>query len=714
MRSARATWIWGVAAAAALLYPDRIAGAFDGAPLDGVAEALLIGGVLPALWWFYPRFLAARRARACIMVLIAWRIAATLLFTQDGWCVQFVPATPFAKDAGRVPHAWDFRADWRSLEPACSAVMTRSYRSFAEFPAWFFNLPPPNESWPQPVDIPPGATTPLHVRGYLTTAAAGTLDFEGASGVTGTVSIDGQQRPWPTPIDPGTHYVAIDAVLKYDTWALITRWNGRDLWRSGVTATMRRPTTLDLAVRPWIAWLPTLVTLAFFTMWAAAAAKAIGNATVLAWSAGAAATIAIVVSVSPPVIVRWTVPAMALATLVPVPARLRNLSGACALVGVPWLAFVLAGGIPSVGRFILYEFGNDYWMYQRYGYRIVMQGYWLEGGSHVFYFQPLYRWITGLLHAVFGDSSVGERFWDGMCLLAGALVSFRIVRAFAGFRWAIAGAVLSLSVFALGTARYLMGFGLSEISSAGFLYMAALCAMDSRARGGLRRAAAAGALASLAFYTRLNNGIMALGVAAFALPPSLPARELFVPWRWRWRRRISWWTIAGVWGGIACGLFLFALRTWHYTGVFSVFYGTQRYIVAIFQPDSPMRANLERLFTNVARVLTVNDPPRFDVYALPVFAGVLIAALSLAGVPKLRDLPAAAVLFCVSAIAAPFIVFGFAYPGRFSVHLMPIVSAVTVCAVARLTGHYRRSAVQSMTDHGPRGERAVESSLRRT
>ena len=67
-----------------------------------------------------------------------------------------------------------------------------------------------------------------------------------------------------------------------------------------------------------------------------------------------------------------------------------------------------------------------------------MQGYWLEGGSTVFYFQPFYRWIVGLLHVVFGDSSVGEWYWDGACLLAGALLSFRIttdVRRASGGAW---------------------------------------------------------------------------------------------------------------------------------------------------------------------------------------------------------------------------------------------------------------------------------------
>jgi len=604
---------------------------------------------------------------------------------QDGWCVQFVPAAPFAKDAGRVPHAWDLRADWRAFDPACSAVMTRSYHSFAEFPAWFFNLPPPNESWPQPTDIPPGAKTPMSVRGYLTAPARGTLDFEGAPGVTGSVSIDGRTMPWPMQLDAGTHLVAIDAVLAYDQWALITKWNGRDLWSSGVAATMRQPSRLDLAVRPWIGWIPTLLALALIASWAAAAARAVASPAMLAWAAAAAVAIALAVATAP-LAARWAIPLLAAAAFVPVPPRLRNIAGAYVLVGVPWLAFVLAGGIPLVGSFRLYEFGNDFWMYQRYGYRIVMQGYWLEGGSHVFYFQPLYRWITGLLHVVFGDSSVGERFWDGACLLAGGWVSFRIVRGFAGFRWAIIAAVLSLSVFALGTARYLLGFGLSEISSAGFLSMAVLCAMRSRRRTAFGLAIAAGALATLGFYTRLNNGIMAFGVACFALPLSLRTSEIVRPSAWL--PRVSWRTVAGVWGVLACGLVLFAWRTWHYTGAFSLFSGTSASLLAIWQPG-PMRANLTRLFASLGRVLSVNEPARLDPYALPVMAGALVAALGLAGVPRARDLPAAAVLFFVSAIASTFIVAGYAYPGRFSIHLLPITAALTVCAIARVTGRVR-------------------------
>ena len=45
--------------------------------------------------------------------------------------------------------------------------MTRSYRDLADFPAWFFNLPPDSDSWPIAVDRPPYATVAISVHGFL-------------------------------------------------------------------------------------------------------------------------------------------------------------------------------------------------------------------------------------------------------------------------------------------------------------------------------------------------------------------------------------------------------------------------------------------------------------------------------------------------------------------------------------------------------------------
>jgi hypothetical protein len=675
------TWLWGLLAAGALLWPDRISGPFDGVPLDRLAEAVLIAGIFPALWFACREFLRTARARACIVVLVVWKVCSALLLVQDGWCVRFDPARPFAKDAVGAPHAWDMRADWRSPDPACSAIMTRSYGELPDFPAWFFNLPPPSDSWPLPADRPPGATVAMHVHGFVSTPAAGALQIDTGPDVSAATTVDGVALRGPQSIAPGVHFVAIDAVLTGDRWSLIPRWNAQDMW-SRVTATVRRPSSFDLAARPWIQWIPPVATMALLALWIAAAAAAVGSLPVLAWTAAISLLIGWLIQTDRVGLARWAIAGSAAAVLVPVPARLRNLRGVFAMIGIPWMTFVLVSSAPAVGRFLIYEVGQDYWMFQRFAYRIVMQGYWLEGGSAVFYFQPFYRWIVGLLHVVFGDSSVGEWYWDGACLLAGALLSFRVARTFAGFRWGLIAAVSTLAVFVLGTAQYLIGHGLSEISSAGLLNMAALCAIASRHRR-TAVAIAAGVLATFAFYTRLNNLFMALGVALFALPLDVPVRALVRPAAW-WRR-VSWRTVVIVPTIIGLGLLGFAWRTWHYTGAFSLFYGTQRDSLAMWTPGRPLGAVLQRLTHFLMMVLTVNDPPRFDVYALPILAGAGVAVLSIMGTPGLRDLPAAAVLFFFASIAGVFVAAGGAYTGRFSIPVMPITCALAVCAAARLS-----------------------------
>jgi hypothetical protein len=695
------TWFWGLLAAAALLWPDHISSPFDGVPLDRTAEAILVGVVFPLLLVLHPHFLATRLARGAIVALVVWRTCAASLFVQDGWCVRFEPSRPYAKDATGAPHAWDLRADWRSPDPACSAIMTRSYHNYREFPAWFFNLPPPNENSPVPEDRPPAAVTGFRVRGFLSTPSAGSLAIETGPGMTTTLAVDGVLSTSPVQLQPGVHQVVISGTMTGRQWRLVPAWNGRDLW-SNVTATVRRPSTSALRLRPLARWIPFGIAALLLGSWTLTAIARIGSVTVLAWTFGTSLVIGWLTSTGRTMAARWMLVTLAGAAFVPVPARLRNVRGAILLVAAPWLTFVVVFAAPGIGLWGLYAFGNDFWMYQRYGYRIFMQGYWLEGGSPTFYFQPLYRWISGLLHVVFGDSSVGEFFWDGACLASGALLAFRITRALAGFRWGLAAASAPLAVFAFSSAQDLVGRGLSEISSTGLLSVAALCAMRARPRR-TAVAIAAGVLATLAFYTRLNNLPMALGVAAFSLSLHVPVRDLVRPWAWRWRFSLR--TAASVCAAIGLGVLAFAWRTWYYTGIFSVFHGTARERLAIWQPGMPVGIVASRMADSVMMVLTVNDPPRFDIYVAPVLAGAVVAVLSVAGVPRLRDLPAPAVLFFFSGIVGALIARGSAYAGRFSVHVMPITCTLTVCAIAALL---RSKPHLPPADPGSRSRRPLE------
>jgi len=695
MRFRRTSWAWGLLAVVALLWPARLNGPLDGAPLDGVAEALLIGLVFPALWWFRPQFLTTTLARSSIVALLAWKAFMQVGVVQDGWCVKMMPTEPYVKDGTGAPHSWDVRAEWRAKDPACSAVMTGPYRLFADFPAWFFNLPPPNDSWPGPKDRPPGARVKMMVRGFLHNARAGALTISTGPDVAKTVYVDGAVASGDASMLPGTHLVVVDASLTGDRWTFVPSWNGRDLWRaSPVANTMRRPSRFDLLLRPWGGWITAVLAGALIVGWGVATIVSLADITAIIWMVGASACLGLMAATITGDAIRWAIVGLAFAAALPIPRRLQTLSGAFALVGVPWLTLFAVVSVSQIGRFTLYAWGNDYWTFQRFAYRIVMQGYWLEGGSPTFWFQPLYRWIAGVLHLVFGDSSVGEVYWDAASALVLALWSFRIAESFARFRWGIIAAVTTLAVIALGTPWGLIGIGLGEMTSAGLLYAATLCAWRSRDGRGVY-ALTAGVLATLAFYTRLNNLPMAYAVALFALPPRLEMRSL-VTRPSEWFRRTTWSTALIVIATVSVGILLFTWRTWHYTGVFNPFYGTQREQLAVWQPGMSLRVALARMFDSVMMVLTVTDPPRVTQYCLPVLGGAVVSLLALAYVPWARNLPAAPILFFVAAVSGALIARGSAYPGRFSVHVIAVASTLAVCGVAWVAMRVER-AIRPMT-----------------
>jgi hypothetical protein len=361
--------------------------------------------------------------------------------------------------------------------------------------------------------------------------------------------------------------------------------------------------------------------------------------------------------------------------------HLRNLKGAFFLLGLPWLSLFVLEHLPQVGKFTLYTLGDDWLTFQRYAHRIFMEGYWLEGGGKTFWFQPLYRWINGALHVLFGDSSVGEAFWDTLCLLVAALFCFHVVKVFAGFRWGLLAGAATLATFALPPLLVHIGRGLSEISATGWAYLGAICLL----RGRLRKwgwSLAAAACATLAFYTRLNHLPFVLAVAALSLPVRFPAGG-WLPVR-ALVRRVSAGVVTVFLGGLALGLTLFALRTWYYTGVFSVLYGTQRpFLSTGLGASTVLSATVwGRAIESVWMVATVSDPPTLRVRRFPVTAGVVIAGLALLRVPFVSRVPLGPSVLCIGAVVSSLLVRGTAYPGRFSVHLVPVAIAISVCALA--------------------------------
>lgn len=682
--------LWGIAAIVALLWPGHLDGPLGGAPLDGVAEAILLGLAAPVLWWLHPSFLHNRLARAFIAALIVAK-AGSLSLAQDGWCVQFDTPKPLVTDSrGRIK-TWDVRADWLEAAPRCSAILTRPYREFKEFPVWFFNMPPTDHNLPQLEDRPPFAELDMTISGYLHADDRGELIIESGSTMTTSLVIDGAGVEPVSPsrsqalLEAGRHFIQIRSHLTNNRWALVPLWNGVPIGSRQFTATTSIPSAGDLRLRGTLAWLTLGLAAAIVLGWIAAFVRSWRDPVTLGFGVTAAAIMAYLGSPNPDyVMTPWalaSVTALGAAVLMPVPERLQTLRGAFVLIGLPWLAFVTAVHASHIGRFSLYAPGDDMWMFQRFAYRIYLQGYWLQGGELTFWFQPFYRWIAGAWHLLFGDSSMGEFWWDAVAVLASALFAHVTVAAAFGFRWGLGAAVLALTIAMHSPAWIYLGVGLSDIASAGFIYLAALVIASARERGDVRIAAAlgAGALGAIGFYTRLNNLPMALAVCAFAIPLSVTTAGW---WRMApWLPRVSWKAVTGIVSMIALAVLLFTLRTYHYTGVFSFFHGTTWGNHALWQAGHSPGQNAAAMLSSLMMVLTFNDPPRFVWYALPLLIGAVVAMASLAGVRGLT-VPLPLALFFLVACSGALAARGVAYAGRFSVHLLGAGCALTVCAIA--------------------------------
>src|SRR5579862_1525141 len=245
--------MWGFAAAAALLWPARAAGPFDGLPLELGGKAILLGVLFPLLWWWQPAFLRTRTARALVLALLASKAIAAVTLAPEGWCVRFEPGRPLVRDAtSPVPHSWDVRADWLAPAPECSAVMRRPYTGIGEFPVWFFNLPPPNDSWPGEGDRPPAARTQMTVSGFLDAPRAAELRLALGDDMVGTTTayLDGVPFRDAVSVTAGLHRIRVDSLLTGERWQFVPSWDGASLWTSAATATTTRPRPGDRILRP--------------------------------------------------------------------------------------------------------------------------------------------------------------------------------------------------------------------------------------------------------------------------------------------------------------------------------------------------------------------------------------------------------------------------------------------------------------------------------
>ena len=643
----RAPVFWFVVLMTAVLWPSRFIGPLDGAPLDRPLEAIVLGLALPWLFWLGRGAAGSRTLRVSVLALLAWKVLTPMIATQQGLCANVRAPHPLSGLAFAMridePHgalrSWDLRADLWDEQPACTAIITRPLMSSPEFPAWFVNISD---------QMLRHRSLTMKVSGVATTPS-------GSTPIAVEIPLD--REPWQ--FNP-----QIDGAGSIDH-ALLT---------------VGEPTAIDRALAPW-AWVvaPLLCLPLLWSIGREAVKPLLETSRGVVWVA-AGVVLAIALALAPIEAIHRTAGLMAFGALaVGIQPNRARLEQAVWIVGAPWLAFFAAFSFDLIGRFSPYSM-DDWLAYQIAGYRIYMNGNWIEAGSPAFDYQALYRWITGALHLVFGDSSVGEVYWDASFLLIGGLLAHEIVRRQAGWRWGIIAAALALSMLTIATPWYVIGRGLGDISAAGFGFLAVGALLRAQSHG-VRWAVLAGIAAALMFYARINHLLWAAALLVMLLPLTIGSDRASLR---RGFGEVRWKAAAAYVAVFVAAIVAFMARTKYFTGHWSLFYGTSlRHNDTGLRPWTMFDAEP---WSKVAHSLTglvfMNEPPAADPRSLVLIIAIVVIGLVLLQLPIAQRIPAALVGATIAGAAGALVAHSHAYPGRFTVHLIPLASALTAIAMS--------------------------------
>jgi hypothetical protein len=135
-----------------------------------------------------------------------------------------------------------------------------------------------------------------------------------------------------------------------------------------------------------------------------------------------------------------------------------------------------------------------------------------------------------------------------------------------------------------------------------------------------------------------------------------------------------------------------------------VFYGTQREYLAVWKPGMSIAQGVAAMGSSVMMVLTAADPPAFTWHGLPVLVAAVISLAALVGLPGFRRAPLPIVVFFLAGVAGALVTRGWAYEGRFSIHLFGAAAVLCTWGVAawatRLLERFWHSRARSVQNAG--------------
>lgn len=344
------------------------------------------------------------------------------------------------------------------------------------------------------------------------------------------------------------------------------------------------------------------------------------------------------------------------------------------LFGPLLFTFFLARWWPEVGRVEFMSPGDDWFTYQQFGREIFIDGDWLQRAHPVFTYQPLYRYLVGLLHFLFGQSPVAQYLLNVWAILIVAGIVGVLVREYGlPSLPQVAAPWLYLTVVFGSTFLYQVERGLQEHVALLGVMLTAFWLLRYREVGARTALLAALIFAVLSVWTRLDRAPMVAALALLLYEPLQGGyRSLLVALWPRLRRR--WLSGAMVLVAVALALLAVLGRNFVLGGERVLSY-SQRYNAEAISPS--LWGRLQGvLIVLSAGPATWNSGAKALIGTLPaaliLWGGSLPALLSLG----YRRGPLGKISLSLGAVVLgallPYLFYlPVAYPPRWSVHLLP-------------------------------------------
>jgi hypothetical protein len=345
------------------------------------------------------------------------------------------------------------------------------------------------------------------------------------------------------------------------------------------------------------------------------------------------------------------------------------------LFGPALLIFFSNKWYSSLGQWKYWTAGNDWVNYQDFARKIVVEGEWLNAGEGVFTMMPLYRYIIGIYHWLFGQSAFVQNMADVWCILGAVIIiaGFTAKLRISPFLIFISS-ITFLSIILIGAYRYHIGRGLVEYHAMMFMMLAAWFLYQAR-EGGSKEIVLATLFGILGYWTRQDH----LGaVACLAFLVLEPVTDRTGGWKGYWDRfQLHWEKFSFYWGFGISSVLLVCYRNWWLGGAFYPT-NTGNPIFVISENSTP--------FYN--SIMTILFQPAISSVVLCL--GIFIALAALVWRPKpIRDFPMSLGIIIIGLFAPYAFLWNGGYPPRFSIHLLPITVLSLIFILNRLLKNMR-------------------------